>query len=341
MQNLQKDQQATQKELMEFKSSFKETNRLFFEQFEFVKRALGIQAPAASEMNSPSSGSILGSGGGSNPIPHPKKKFGVNSRLTSKSANDLPSLEQSCGVDDDTIPRVERAAKKDPPPKHTRMGKIDFPTFDGFGSVKGWIFQCNQFFRYHDTHEIYKSQIASMYMKGKALLWLEAFMQDKEEWPDWDEFCHELCIRFDLSASDMPMVDWRDVVQTGSVVEYQEEFEKIRARVKCPEYVAIGMFVGGLKGCIKHAVINLKPQTLGQDFRFAKTQETNVIALLGEAKLAGISFGRNSVYNTNATSKNTFALQKSASVNSSPAVNSKPRTMRPVSATDYDDRKAK
>lgn len=66
-----------------------------------------------------------------------------------------------------------------------------------------------------------------MYMKGKALLWLEAFMQDKEEWPNWDEFFHELCVRFDLPASDMPIVDKREVVQTCSVVEYQEEFEKI------------------------------------------------------------------------------------------------------------------
>lgn len=106
------------------------------------------------------------------------------------------------------------------------------------------------------------------------------------------------------------------------------------------------MFVGGLKGCIKHAVINLKPRTLGQAFRYAKTQETNVIALLVEAKLSGISFSRNSVYNTSPASKNTFAIQKSnafpsSSTNSSPTVNSKPRNLRPLSANDFEERKAK
>lgn len=47
MKNLQKEQQDTERELMQFKTSVQETNRLFMAEFEIVKKALGIQPPTA------------------------------------------------------------------------------------------------------------------------------------------------------------------------------------------------------------------------------------------------------------------------------------------------------
>lgn len=66
--------------------------------------------------------------------------------------------------------------------------------------VKGWIFQANQIYTMYRTPEEEKSQIASMYLKDDALLWLYSYMEDKQFWPSWRDFCINLCHRFDPSA---------------------------------------------------------------------------------------------------------------------------------------------
>ncbi|GKV17924.1 hypothetical protein SLEP1_g28376 [Rubroshorea leprosula] len=64
-----------------------------------------------------------------------------------------------------------------------QFGKVDFPVFDSTDSVKGWLFQSEQFFEINNTREGFKSQIAGMYMKGEALQWLQAYMKGKIKWP--------------------------------------------------------------------------------------------------------------------------------------------------------------
>lgn len=142
LQNLQKEHQATQNELKVFRSTYEDTNRIFMEQFEIVKKALGIQIPSSLGSESPERGSasILGSGAESNQLLNQKKKYGVNTRKTSKSVNDLQNLEMAASFHEAQIIKYPRADNNELPPRNTCMGKIDFPTFDGFGSIKGWIF---------------------------------------------------------------------------------------------------------------------------------------------------------------------------------------------------------
>ncbi|GLU10150.1 hypothetical protein SLE2022_269700 [Rubroshorea leprosula] len=143
-----------------------------------------------------------------------------------------------------------------------RFGKVDFPVFDGTNSVKGWLFQSEQFFEINKTGEGFKSQIASMYIKGEALQWLQAYMKGKIEWPSWEEFCTTVCVRFGVASKMKLVAEWRNVVQMGTVLEYQREFEKIRVRVSCSEEFAVEMFIGGLKGEIRHAMNCSDPKTL-------------------------------------------------------------------------------
>lgn len=62
-----------------------------------------------------------------------------------------------------------------------------------------------------------------------------SYLEDKREWPRWEEFSNSLYLRFDPAANKMPIAEWRNVMQIGTIVEYQEEFEKARAKAPCPE----------------------------------------------------------------------------------------------------------
>ncbi|GKV17927.1 hypothetical protein SLEP1_g28378 [Rubroshorea leprosula] len=112
-----------------------------------------------------------------------------------------------------------------------RFGKVDFPVFDGTDS-------------------------------GEALQWLQAYMKGKIEWPSWEEFCTTVCVRFGVASKMKLVAEWRNVIQMGTVLEYQRAFEKIRARVSCSEEFVVEMFIGGLKGEIRHVVNCSDPKTL-------------------------------------------------------------------------------
>lgn len=80
-------------------------------------------------------------------------------------------------------------------------------------------------------------------------------------------------MRFDLALNERPWIDLKNVVQLGSVLDYQREFERVKAKVDIPEDVAIDMLIGGLKEEIRHVINNINPPTLGQAFRAASIQE--------------------------------------------------------------------
>lgn len=156
-----------------------------------------------------------------------------------------------------------------------RFSRKDFPIFEGSSNVKGWIFQCEQCFMMNGVHDEHRTQIASVYVRGKALQWMEFYMRGRPGFPPWPDFCRDLCLRFDLTSYDRPIVEWKKVFQRGTVLEYQEEIEVAKARVMCDEGMAIEMFIGGLKEEIQHALSNTNPQTLGQAFHAARVQEAH------------------------------------------------------------------
>ncbi|KAG2304964.1 hypothetical protein Bca52824_033615 [Brassica carinata] len=61
----------------------------------------------------------------------------------------------------------------------TRLGKIDFPRFDGT-KVKEWFPKVEQFFLIDETPEESKVSIASMHFDGEASAWHQALVQEDE-----------------------------------------------------------------------------------------------------------------------------------------------------------------
>ncbi|GKV19872.1 hypothetical protein SLEP1_g30072 [Rubroshorea leprosula] len=79
---------------------------------------------------------------------------------------------------------------------------------------------------------------------GEALHWLQAYMKGRIEWPAWEEFCMAICVRFGVASNMKLVAKWRNVVQMGTLLEYQRDFVKIKAKVACSEEFAVEMFIG-------------------------------------------------------------------------------------------------
>jgi hypothetical protein len=131
--------------------------------------------------------------------------------------------------------------------------KLDIPHFNGTDPL-GWIFKINQFFDYHLTSDEQRLRIASFYMEGDALPWFQ-WMHQNGQLLTWPSFLHALEARFAPSQYEDPKGALCKLSQTGSVREYQTQFESLANRiVGLPPMFYLSCFVSGLKPMIRREV---------------------------------------------------------------------------------------
>ncbi|KAH0679674.1 hypothetical protein KY284_020759 [Solanum tuberosum] len=98
-------------------------------------------------------------------------------------------------------------------------------------------------------------------------------------YPTWDKYLYALIDKFGDEFED-PMSELKLVKQTGSVKDYQNEFDKIMTRLTIlPEY-AISSFITGLRPEIGLTVKNHMPFSLPQAYQLARNTEAQVQAQL-------------------------------------------------------------
>lgn len=68
-------------------------------------------------------------------------------------------------------------------------------------------------------------------------------------------------------------IEWNNLVQTDTVLQYYREFEKIRVKVRCSEQFVVSFFIGGLREEIKVYVKERKPRMLDDAYGLALLQE--------------------------------------------------------------------
>ncbi|CAJ2644149.1 unnamed protein product [Trifolium pratense] len=107
--------------------------------------------------------------------------------------------------------------------------KLDIPRFDGTDPM-GWIFKINQFFYYHLTPDEQRLRIASFYMDGDALSWFQ-WMHSNGQILTWTSFLQALETRFAPSQYDDPKGALFKLCQSGSVRDYQTQFEMLTNRI--------------------------------------------------------------------------------------------------------------
>lgn len=124
--------------------------------------------------------------------------------------------------------------------------KMDFPKFEG-GDPRGWILKAEKYFRYCQTLDEMKIEIAAMYLEGDALD-LFAWINNERTIVYWEELVKVLQENYGPPELQNPDEHLCNIKQVGTVHEYRQEFAKRAARVKLwPEHCLLGVFLNGLK----------------------------------------------------------------------------------------------
>ncbi|KAI5316982.1 hypothetical protein L3X38_036689 [Prunus dulcis] len=130
-------------------------------------------------------------------------------------------------------------------------GGGDFPHFNGLEDPTSWICRAEQFFDFHHTPETERVPLASFNLEGDAQLWFQLM---KEETPitTWATFKQGLHDRYGPTQFQDFFGDLTKLQQTGSVRDYQTQFEKLLIRAgRLTLDQQVGCFVSGLKENIK------------------------------------------------------------------------------------------
>lgn len=114
-----------------------------------------------------------------------------------------------------------------------RYTKLDFPCYAGTEPTE-WLHQANKFFRYQNTLEDQCVLLASFHMDREAnqwLQWLQRTYKADHCVITWDVFEQELLARFGPIEYEGFDEALSKIEQTGSLRDYQCEFECLANRV--------------------------------------------------------------------------------------------------------------
>nr|GEV36650.1 hypothetical protein [Tanacetum cinerariifolium] len=159
---------------------------------------------------------------------------------------------------------------------YRKLIRIEFPKFSG-DDVKDWVYRCKQFFKVDRVPDGRKIQLASMHMFDAAIVWYQQYVQKYPHNTSWEHFEAEVVKRFGVLYDD-PILELKNLKQTGLVQTYQEAFEALLNKMNLPELVAVSMFMRGLKPEVGTLMRMFQATTLSETYGLARMQEaTNTI----------------------------------------------------------------
>nr|GEV66711.1 retrotransposon Gag domain, retroviral aspartyl protease [Tanacetum cinerariifolium] len=159
---------------------------------------------------------------------------------------------------------------------HSRpFNKIEFPVFSG-GDPRGWILKAEKYFRFYNTLDEEKVNVAAMHLEGDALD-LYSWMSAEHDISYWEELINILQKHFGPPEFQNPDEYLCSIKQTGSVHEYRQEFARRSARISnWTDHCLLGVFLNGLKDKLKANVRIHKPRTVYKAMSLALEFESKI-----------------------------------------------------------------
>ncbi|KAF5187388.1 hypothetical protein FRX31_023020 [Thalictrum thalictroides] len=138
-----------------------------------------------------------------------------------------------------------------------KVPKLDFPQFNG-DDVRGWIRKANRYFLFNPIDSGQMVLFASLHLQGRADTWFHTYVESLEKLK-WEEFTKVVRSRFSEEAYENVIGEFNKLLQTGSVLEYQEKFEELQALVllknkNLDEGYFVNSFISGHKAEIRSSV---------------------------------------------------------------------------------------
>nr|GEY92164.1 reverse transcriptase [Tanacetum cinerariifolium] len=177
------------------------------------------------------------------PIQETLSSIQAKVKLHSTEINSLKRRERT------SQPRTDKLVaqlRPHPEPNNTSYGKlirIEFPKFSG-NDVKDWVYRCKRFFKVDGVPDGRKIQLASMHMFNVALVWYQQYVKKYHDNTLWEHFEVEVVKKFRVLYDD-PIVELKNLKQTGSVQRYQGVFKALLNKVDLPEPIVVKVIAEG------------------------------------------------------------------------------------------------
>nr|GEU49397.1 hypothetical protein [Tanacetum cinerariifolium] len=153
-----------------------------------------------------------------------------------------------------------------------RSMPLDVPKFNG-SDRDIWIFAINEYFSLLETTPEHRLRIIGFNLEEDAAEWYR-WMTHNKLITSWDGFLESVQNRFGPSKYEDPQGALSELLHTGSVAQYQSEFEKLMKRVTdVSESLLISFYSSGLKPAIQRELLVSKPTSLGDAFALARVTE--------------------------------------------------------------------
>lgn len=96
------------------------------------------------------------------------------------------------------------------------------PRFNGL-DAEDWVFKIKEFFNNYEVPTDQRIKITSFHMEGPVYAWYKWVINNSlvEMWP---EFLNALLLQFGTSLYDDPKAALKELRQTNSMAEYQNQF---------------------------------------------------------------------------------------------------------------------
>lgn len=157
-----------------------------------------------------------------------------------------------------------------------QMPKMPFPRFDG-EQPRIWRDKCYDYFRAFNISATLWLTTATLHMDGNAAIWLQAYKQ-RHTLSTWPQFIMAVEAEFGGDDQRRSLKALLALKQTGSVEEYQREFQTLVYQVSMynPNYdenFFIAQFIKGLKAELRGMVEAQVPETLERAYLLARVQQ--------------------------------------------------------------------
>ncbi|KAH9768883.1 hypothetical protein KPL71_011779 [Citrus sinensis] len=158
----------------------------------------------------------------------------------------------------------------------SRVAKLEFPHYAGNDPTE-WFNRVDQFFEYQGSTEDQNVVLPSFHLEGEAnqwWQWLRKSYQEEGRDVTWEIFMEELWARFGPTDCEDFDEALSRVKQTGTLRDYQKEFERLGNRVQgWTQKALVGTFMGGLKPEISEEIRLFRPRTLKEAISLARMRD--------------------------------------------------------------------
>lgn len=156
------------------------------------------------------------------------------------------------------------------------MPKLEFPKFDG-ENPRLWRDRCVMFFEVYGVHPTMMTRFAALNFQGSAVTWLQT-VQRRGRVTDWQQLCDLVFERFDKDQYKTQLKQLETLHQTGTVAEYQEQFEKLAHEIllyntASDDVYFVTRFMTGLKEEIRAPIALHRPKDVVTASALATLQE--------------------------------------------------------------------